>query len=72
MGRIILIILGALLLFLQWAAYQGTDYSFDWNMRDMGTITGSIGSFIGFNFFGILGLIFLIIAYIIDVKARKK
>jgi hypothetical protein len=71
-GRIILIILGALLLFLQWLAYQGTDYYFEWNLSNMRTITDSAGGFVGFNFFGILGLIFLIIAYLIDVKAKKK
>ncbi len=63
-SSIILIGIGVLLLFMQYAAYSGNDFQFPsiykgHNLKS--TIIGSAGNILGFNFFGLLGLVLIIV-----------
>ncbi len=63
-SSIVLIVIGVLLLILQYGAYSSSDFQFPPLHKGhdfMSTFAGSVGSIIGFNTFGLLGLVLIII-----------
>jgi hypothetical protein len=64
-SAIVLLIIGILLLLMQYAAYKGNDFQFPAFYRGDDFLTSlsiNSGKIIGYNFFGLLGLILIIIA----------
>jgi hypothetical protein len=64
-SAIVLLIIGVLLLLIQYAAYKGNDFQFPafYKGDDFETsLSINSGKIIGYNLFGLLGLILIIIA----------
>jgi hypothetical protein len=69
----LVLIFGILLVLIQYAAYKGNDFQFQplYKSDDFSTMLAiNSGQIIGFNFFGLLGLILIIIA--VTRKSKSK
>ncbi len=64
-SSIVLLIIGILLIFVQYGAYKGNDFQFPPFYKGYDFVTSLLinsGNIIGYNFFGLLGLILILIA----------
>jgi hypothetical protein len=59
----VILVIGLLLLLMQYGAYKGSNFEFPPLYNGEGSIVINAGTILGFNFFGIIGLLLVIIAW---------